>query len=216
MFALIVIMILTKCFFSLHSLPPLLMKQQQQQQLNHSVSWIERLEADKENGRDMRRTSNSSTDDDFSSTSSEDSTTLTRTSSSNGIFDTNDRWQVTYTDLTTNATYRDTFDVVMICNGRYAKPKIPCENELKGIKAFPGKVIHTHDYRIPEAFKGQNVLVLGAGPSGLDVAIELANVVNHVYLVYNLDTEFLDMPPAVTCIRSSIQGMLMLSFILSI
>lgn len=38
-----------------------------------------------------------------------------------------------------------------------------------------GKVLHSHDYRYPEPFSGQSVVVLGAKASGLDISIELAN-----------------------------------------
>lgn len=36
--------------------------------------------------------------------------------------------------------------------------------------------MHSHDYRSAEPFAGKSVLVLGAGLSGLDIAMELANV----------------------------------------
>lgn len=36
--------------------------------------------------------------------------------------------------------------------------------------------MHSHDYRSAEPFADKSVLVLGAGLSGLDIAMELANV----------------------------------------
>ena len=39
---------------------------------------------------------------------------------------------------------------------------------------FEGEKMHSHDYRLPQPFQGKTVLALGAGPSGIDIAIELA------------------------------------------
>lgn len=41
---------------------------------------------------------------------------------------------------------------------------------------FVGKVLHSHEYRYPELFSGQSVVLLGAKASGLDISIELAKV----------------------------------------
>lgn len=41
---------------------------------------------------------------------------------------------------------------------------------------FTGMLMHSHDYRSAEPFADKSVLVLGAGLSGLDIAMELANV----------------------------------------
>lgn len=39
-----------------------------------------------------------------------------------------------------------------------------------------GIFMHSHDYRSAEPFADKSVVVLGAGLSGLDIAMELANV----------------------------------------
>ncbi|XP_053575459.1 uncharacterized protein LOC128664675 [Bombina bombina] len=48
-----------------------------------------------------------------------------------------------------------------------------------------GKVLHSHFYRYPEAFSSSSVVLLGAGPSGLDIAIELAPHVKQVTLSHH-------------------------------
>ena len=46
---------------------------------------------------------------------------------------------------------------------------------------FNGLKMHSHDYRHPDIFKDRNdVLVFGAGPSGTDIAIEIAPLVKKV------------------------------------
>ncbi|RXM97528.1 Flavin-containing monooxygenase FMO GS-OX-like 4 [Acipenser ruthenus] len=45
--------------------------------------------------------------------------------------------------------------------------------------------MHSHDYRCPEPFAGQSVLLLGAGLSGLDIAQELSAVTSPVTLSHS-------------------------------
>lgn len=42
---------------------------------------------------------------------------------------------------------------------------------------FPGRIMHSHNYRVPEPFAGQTVVIVGAGNSAIDISRELANVV---------------------------------------
>ncbi|XP_044138807.1 flavin-containing monooxygenase FMO GS-OX-like 4 [Bufo gargarizans] len=63
------------------------------------------------------------------------------------------------------------FDAVMVCVGHYSRPYIP---DIDGIKDFQGQVLHSHFYRYPEVFSSRSIVVLGSGPSGVDIAIELS------------------------------------------
>lgn len=50
-----------------------------------------------------------------------------------------------------------------------------------------GTVLHSHDYRTAEPFAQQNVLVVGCGPSAVDIAIEIAPLAKKVgfkFLLY--------------------------------
>lgn len=47
---------------------------------------------------------------------------------------------------------------------------------LYDVLILTGMLMHSHDYRSAEPFTDKSVLVLGAGLSGLDIAMELANV----------------------------------------
>ena len=58
---------------------------------------------------------------------------------------------------------------VVCATGTQWHPKMP---ELKG--DFEGEIVHSQTYRSPEMFKGKNVLVLGAGNSGCDIACDAA------------------------------------------
>jgi putative flavoprotein involved in K+ transport len=60
---------------------------------------------------------------------------------------------------------------VIVAIGHQHTPRIP---EWPGRAAFPGQIVHSSAYRNPERFQGQDVLVVGAGCSGLDIATDLA------------------------------------------
>lgn len=66
---------------------------------------------------------------------------------------------------------------VLVCNGHHWNPKIPV---FPG--EFNGPVQHSRSYRQPEPFRGQKVLVIGIGNSGVDLACDIAPVARQVYL----------------------------------
>ena len=59
---------------------------------------------------------------------------------------------------------------LVFANGIVGAPRIP---DLSGLSDFKDKVLHTHDYKNGKEWKGKNVLVLGTGTSGHDVAQDL-------------------------------------------
>ena len=60
------------------------------------------------------------------------------------------------------------YDAVIVASGHHSQPRRP---ELGD--EFTGQVIHSREYRHPDLFVGKNVLVIGAGNSGCDIAAEL-------------------------------------------
>ncbi|XP_015116211.1 flavin-containing monooxygenase FMO GS-OX-like 4 [Diachasma alloeum] len=91
-------------------------------------------------------------------------------------------WRVTIRNLKTNIEEERVFDAIMVCNGHYAVPSVP---KITGIETFPGDAMHSHEYRKPDIYDGKTVIVLGAGPSGVDIGIEIASHANFVYLSHN-------------------------------
>ncbi|KAI0233547.1 Flavin-containing monooxygenase FMO GS-OX5 [Lamellibrachia satsuma] len=83
------------------------------------------------------------------------------------------------------------FDCVMVCNGHYSVPMIP---SLPGQKDFKGLLMHSHNYRHPEVFRDMNVLCLGAGPSGIDIALEIAPFAKQVYLSHRKEPKKSPLP----------------------
>lgn len=45
---------------------------------------------------------------------------------------------------------------------------------------FKGRVLHSHTYREPDSFRNSRVVILGAGPSGQDIALEIAHIAQMV------------------------------------
>ncbi|XP_053574248.1 uncharacterized protein LOC128663776 [Bombina bombina] len=88
-------------------------------------------------------------------------------------------WNVTSYTKGDKGPVTQRYDAVMVCVGHYSRPFIP---DIPGIETFQGRVLHSHFYRYPEAFSSSSVVVLGAGPSGVDIATELAPYAKQVTL----------------------------------
>ncbi|GAU92192.1 hypothetical protein RvY_04305 [Ramazzottius varieornatus] len=88
-------------------------------------------------------------------------------------------WRVRVKTLGDETETTETFDVVIVCNGHFNRPYIP---RLAGIQSFKGKVIHSCDYRVPEPFADQRVLVVGGGPSARDIALEIIQAAKSVVI----------------------------------
>ncbi|KFO24437.1 Dimethylaniline monooxygenase [N-oxide-forming] 4 [Fukomys damarensis] len=52
----------------------------------------------------------------------------------------------------------------------------------RGVHNFQGQILHSQEYRTPEAFQGKRVLVIGLGNTGGDIAVELSRTAAQVFL----------------------------------
>lgn len=75
-------------------------------------------------------------------------------------------WTVTWRDAD-GVEKSDRFAGVLIANGTLSEPNTPA---FKG--SFDGELIHAADYRYPAQFSGKRVLIVGAGNSGCDIAVD--------------------------------------------
>ncbi|XP_010418250.1 PREDICTED: flavin-containing monooxygenase FMO GS-OX-like 7 isoform X2 [Camelina sativa] len=71
------------------------------------------------------------------------------------------------------------YDAVVVCNGHYTEPRHAL---IPGIESWPGKQIHSHNYRVRDQFKDQVVVVIGSSVSGVDISRDIANVTKEVHL----------------------------------
>ncbi|XP_077982382.1 uncharacterized protein LOC144437333 [Glandiceps talaboti] len=90
-------------------------------------------------------------------------------------------WDISYKDVTQSQGNLKTqqYDAVLVCNGHFSVPKSP---HLPGIDEFQGEVTHSHDYRYPQQYQDKVIVMLGAGASGQDIAIDVAKEAKQVIL----------------------------------
>ncbi|CAB3248993.1 unnamed protein product [Arctia plantaginis] len=97
-----------------------------------------------------------------------------------------DGWNVTFMKSDTKENVTEFCSFVVVASGEYSKPFIP---EVEKMNDFKGKILHSHDYKDPEDYRGQRVMLVGAGASGLDLAVQLSNttskLVHSHHLTYN-------------------------------
>ncbi|MEU0651416.1 NAD(P)/FAD-dependent oxidoreductase [Streptomyces albogriseolus] len=73
--------------------------------------------------------------------------------------------------LTLETGDRMTARGVVAASGTFGRPHRPA---LPGLDDFTGTVLHAAEYRTPQPFAGQRVVVVGAGNSAVQIAAELA------------------------------------------
>lgn len=83
-----------------------------------------------------------------------------------------DLWDITMND---GKTYR--YRGLIIANGHNWYPKKP---QYPG--EFSGEEIHSASYKNPDNFKGKNVLIVGAGNTGCDIAVETSHVAKSTFI----------------------------------
>ena len=86
-------------------------------------------------------------------------------------------WDVTIRDLASGEEQTRTYRAVIVANGHHWDPNVP---EVPG--PFAGSVVHAHAYRTPEPYIGKDVVVVGVGNTGVDLAAELSWYANSVTL----------------------------------
>ncbi len=80
-----------------------------------------------------------------------------------------EKFTVTVKDLAGDSVVSSEFDHVIVSCGHFSTPNVP---EFEGIKKFPGRVMHAHDFRSADEFAGKNVLLIGASYSAEDIGIQ--------------------------------------------
>jgi putative flavoprotein involved in K+ transport len=73
---------------------------------------------------------------------------------------------------TTTGTHYEARSIIA-ATGPFQHPHLP---QFPGQSLFKGQMLHSSTYQRPEPFQGQRVLVVGAGESALQIAVELAHV----------------------------------------
>lgn len=85
-------------------------------------------------------------------------------------------WRITWTEHGGPEQSAE-FKGVVIANGTLAEPNMP---RFEG--TFEGELLHTSAYKSADLFKGKRVLVVGAGNSGCDIAVDAVHYARSVDL----------------------------------
>ncbi|MBO0662490.1 NAD(P)/FAD-dependent oxidoreductase [Jiella sp. MQZ9-1] len=79
------------------------------------------------------------------------------------------RFALTVADLLRDETRCEEFDAVVVANGHFSVPNVP---SFPGIESFPGRVLHSHDFRSADEFAGKTVLIVGSSYSAEDIGVQ--------------------------------------------
>jgi trimethylamine monooxygenase len=85
-------------------------------------------------------------------------------------FDHNEKeFNVDIEDLNTGSIECIHFDRVIVATGHYHTPNM---TNIDGVNEFPGRVLHSHEFRGADEFVGLNLLLIGGSVSAEDIALQ--------------------------------------------
>jgi putative flavoprotein involved in K+ transport len=79
------------------------------------------------------------------------------------------------------------FRAVICATGIFGSPVMP---KIAGMEVFGGRILHAHDFHHPNQVTGEHVLVVGNGPSGVDIAVACANTAQSVAIAIRSGVTF--------------------------
>jgi cation diffusion facilitator CzcD-associated flavoprotein CzcO len=83
-------------------------------------------------------------------------------------------------------TRAERFDSLLVCSGHHREAFVPAYPGT-----FSGRIMHSSAYKRPDPFRGQRVLVVGAGNSAADIAAEVASLASRAALSMREGTYFI-------------------------
>ncbi len=87
-------------------------------------------------------------------------------------------WLVTVRDRATSVDTTFRYAGVVVANGHNWFPKTP---QYPGQHTFTGQILHSAEYKGADVLRGRRVVVVGAGNTGCDVAVESAQNAVHTW-----------------------------------
>jgi cation diffusion facilitator CzcD-associated flavoprotein CzcO len=83
-------------------------------------------------------------------------------------------------------TRAERFDSLLVCSGHHREALLPAYPGT-----FSGRIVHSSTYKRPDPFRGQRVLVVGAGNSAADIAVDVASLASRAALSVRKGTHFI-------------------------
>jgi cation diffusion facilitator CzcD-associated flavoprotein CzcO len=90
--------------------------------------------------------------------------------------------------------------VLIAATGIWSTPFSP---RFKGEEEFNGKISHANEYRNPKPFEGQRVLIVGAGNTGCELAVDLSEHGVDVTILVRNGVEFVPFPSSVAVVKGA-------------
>lgn len=81
-----------------------------------------------------------------------------------------DSFSVTVEGVNSGETKMEEFDYVVVASGHFSTPNSP---DFPGFEQFPGRIMHSHDFRDSRNFTGQDVLLIGSSYSAEDLSLQV-------------------------------------------
>ncbi|XP_021721721.1 flavin-containing monooxygenase FMO GS-OX-like 5 [Chenopodium quinoa] len=96
--------------------------------------------------------------------------------------ETDGKWMVKYRRVggDKGSDMAETYDAVVVCNGHYTEPQLA--DNIPGIDLWPGRQIHSHNYRVPELYQDQVVVLIGHASSAVDISRDIAGSAKEVHV----------------------------------
>ncbi len=116
-------------------------------------------------------------------------------------------FDVTTESLPDGSTTVEQFDYVIVATGHFSSPNVPA---YEGFATFPGRILHSHDFRDAKEFAGRDLLVMGSSYSAEDIALQSKKYgANSVTITYRTEPmgfpwpEGIDEVPLLTKVEGS-------------
>ncbi|KAI4388078.1 hypothetical protein MLD38_000443 [Melastoma candidum] len=93
---------------------------------------------------------------------------------------TSGRWRITARDLSTGAREEYTAEFLVVATGENSEGVLP---DVKGLDEYRGEVMHSSNYENGRRFRSKDVLVVGCGNSGMEIAYDLSNYLARTSMV---------------------------------
>ncbi|KII86697.1 hypothetical protein PLICRDRAFT_55612 [Plicaturopsis crispa FD-325 SS-3] len=98
-------------------------------------------------------------------------------------------WRLTLKELVKGANdtsrttwYQENYDAIVIATGRYNAPNVPdISGAAEWAAKFPQKISHSRQYRRPEPYANETVLIIGAATSGGEISRDINTHARKVY-----------------------------------
>ena len=76
-------------------------------------------------------------------------------------------FEIIIRDNKSNNNIINYYDYVICCSGHFSIPNVP---QWEGMESYPGRILHSHDFRNAEEMQGKDLLIIGTSYSAEDIA----------------------------------------------